>query len=263
MRFPLRILESCTSTLDTIHEAGAADAPEGTTHIARMQERGRGRGNHVWQSPADAGLWMTTLLRPSRPVDTWGGLSLVMGTAVRRTLVRWGLEETELFWPNDVEYRGRKLCGILGEARTRGKKCWLALGIGLNLDLRPKAVRRKLPPEVRARATSLAECGLDPPPEARPLAVRILATFGRLYERFLAGAEIERLVDGELAHVGRSVEVRIPGHRAWSGVVQGLGHRGDLLLTLDRDWETPPPGARWHAKSDRIVALAGGEVVYE
>src|SRR3954464_13268160 len=56
-------------------------------------------------------------------------------------------------WPNDVLVDGRKLAGILAEARPQDG--WAVLGIGLNVAVRLD----ELPPELRETAATL---GLEP-----------------------------------------------------------------------------------------------------
>ena len=102
-RLRFQTFQVTRSTNDTILELGETDTPEGTTHIARAQSQGRGRSGHTWSSPADAGLWMSTLLRPTRARSSWAGISLLGGVAVREALVELGVPDIELYWPNDLQ----------------------------------------------------------------------------------------------------------------------------------------------------------------
>ena len=52
-------------------------------------------------------------------------------------------------WPNDVWLEGRKLAGILIEARPQDG--WAVIGVGLNLSI----ARDEFPPELRETAISL------------------------------------------------------------------------------------------------------------
>lgn len=82
-------------------------------------------------------------------------LSLRVGLAIAATLEQMGdLPPIALKWPNDVMVGGKKVAGILCEARWQGgEPGWIAVGIGMN-------VRNRVPDEVRATATSLANfCG--------------------------------------------------------------------------------------------------------
>ena len=68
------------------------------------------------------------LLRPALPVERWPELSLVAGGAVAEAVRAAGVEPT-VKHPNDVLVRGRKLAGILAEARDG----IVVLGIGVNV----------------------------------------------------------------------------------------------------------------------------------
>lgn len=248
-RFKIEVFEALTSTNDSILRAGETGAPEGTTHIARSQTRGRGRGDHSWWSPRGAGLWMSTLLSPSRSREEWVGISLLAGRAVQDALRAIGIAGVQLYWPNDLQVGRKKIGGILGEVRSRGNRAWIALGIGINIQFGERD-RREMPAEIQSLATSLVECGTPSTTDPVYLARHILETFWPLYERFLEGVPVPDLVGSQLAHAGRQVEIVVPGQRSWKGTVEGLGRRGELLVrTLDAE--------------ARVVAVSGGEVIYE
>ena len=67
-------------------------------------------------------------------------------------------------WPNDVWIEGRKVAGILAEARGQD---WAVLGIGVNVALDPAS----LPPEVAEIAGTL---GRDPE-QVEPTLVELLS----------------------------------------------------------------------------------------
>ncbi len=254
-RFPIQVFDVLPSTNDSILEAGETDAPEWTTHIARTQSRGRGRGDHAWWSPPGAGLWMSTLLRPSRGRAHWGGLSLVAGVAVRDAMEAIGVADVRLYWPNDLEVGRRKIGGILGEVRERGGRAWIALGIGINIDFGPPHIRASMPAEIEPIAISLTEAGQPSTTDPVTLAEVILASFWPLYGRFQEGESVPSIAGDGLAHAGRTVEVKVPGNSPWRGRVEGLGANGELLVRpLERRTEVGHGG---------VIAITGGEVVYE
>ncbi|HVR74143.1 MAG TPA: biotin--[acetyl-CoA-carboxylase] ligase [Planctomycetota bacterium] len=248
--FSIEVFDVLGSTNDGILEAGRTDRPEGTTYIALSQSRGRGRGSHVWWSPPGAGLWMSTLLRPSTRPSQWGGISLLAGTAVRDALVSLGVPGVRLYWPNDLQAGRRKIGGILGEVRSQGPRAWIALGIGVNIDFTPAHVRAAMPADIGAIATSMTECGHPTTTDPVAIARTILETLWPLYERFQAGEPLSSLVESGLAHVGSEVEVRAPAGAPWRGRVEGLGSGGELLVR-----PLAPEGA--------VVPITGGEVVYD
>ena len=127
--------------------------------MAREQTSGRGSRGRTWHSPR-GGLWLSWLYRP-RSVAAGEVLSLRIGLAITRVLDLMGeLPPVELKWPNDVMIGGRKVAGILCEARWQGgEPGWIAVGIGLN-------VQNAVPEEVRATATRLGDFCSDVTPDS-------------------------------------------------------------------------------------------------
>lgn len=156
------VFRSLPSTLDTIHELGAQDAPSGTVVLAEEQTAGRGRDGRTWRSPP-GGVWLGLLLRP--PLPSAGVLSLRVGLVLADVVEEvLGVRPTSLSgpraalkWPNDVLVNDRKAAGILCESRWQGDNLqWLGVGIGINVandipaELTDRAVAlRELRPEVR------------------------------------------------------------------------------------------------------------------
>jgi BirA family biotin operon repressor/biotin-[acetyl-CoA-carboxylase] ligase len=271
MRLPpnIHVFEVVPSTNDTILAAGEGGAPEGTVHIARAQTRGRGRGDRAWWSPPGAGLWMSVLLRPRRGREAWGAIALVAGAAVRRALSDVGVPAAELRWPNDIFAGGKKLGGILCEARARAEGSWLALGIGIDIDIGVRGAP-EMPADLLGRLTSLVESGSPRTTDPVAIALEILDRFWPLYRRFEAGEDAAALVGGDLAGAGREVEVAVEGSPPWRGTIEGLGDRGELLVrpvgplgplgTIPPGWE--PPGGAWSRSRAGVVAVTGGRVAY-
>lgn len=129
----VNVLHETTSTLDVAHRLGADGAKSGTLVIADRQTAGRGRGGNKWESPAGSGLWITII---ERPLDASGMdvLSLRVGLLAARALDRFSADPVRLKWPNDLHVDGRKLGGILIEARWQeGELEWVAIGVGVNV----------------------------------------------------------------------------------------------------------------------------------
>ncbi|MBA3343153.1 MAG: biotin--[acetyl-CoA-carboxylase] ligase [Gemmatimonadaceae bacterium] len=128
----VEVFAETTSTLDMAHRLGDAGAPAGTLVIADHQTAGRGRSGRRWSSTAASGLWLTLLERP-RAQSGVGVLSLRVGLRSARALDRFVSEPIRVKWPNDLYVNGRKLAGILIEARWREARLeWVAIGLGVN-----------------------------------------------------------------------------------------------------------------------------------
>lgn len=211
----IHLLDRVGSTQDEIHRLAVDGAPHGTVVVAAEQTGGRGTRGRGWSS-SRGGLWLTVLLRPAAP-PVVEGLSLRVGLAVAALLDRFEGLRIALKWPNDLLQGGRKLGGILCEARWAGDRPeWVAVGLGLN-------VRNVLGPELAGQAVSLEALGVDVSADdlAGPAAAAILE----------AGARSGPLTAGETAAFAardwlRGREVTAPV----AGVVTGVGPDGLLLV---------------------------------
>src|SRR5687768_1550053 len=119
----------------------------GALLIAREQTAGRGRGNRSWHSPHGAGIYATML--HARTLDRLGTLPLEIAVAIANFLKqRFGLD-AQIKWPNDILVKGKKIAGILIEARTHNQNAYTVIGMGINVA----PVNAELAPA----ATSIAE----------------------------------------------------------------------------------------------------------
>ena len=119
--------------MDIAHQLAADGAPHATVVVSNGQGAGRGRSGKVWQSASGAGVWTSVLLR--MPADAPPGvLSLRVGLALAESLDAYTDAEIQVKWPNDLLLRGRKLAGVLTEARWRGDVLeWIVVGVGVNV----------------------------------------------------------------------------------------------------------------------------------
>ena len=174
---PYRFVESCASTQRLLGD----DDPEGAAVAADEQTEGRGRLGRRWEAPASRAILCSVLLRPSVPMPVWPELSLVAGEAVAAALRAETGIAASLRHPNDVVVEGRKLAGLLAEARP-GR---VVLGIGVNVN----QAADELPAETAKPPTSLrVELGREL--ERAPLLAAILAELERRYDAWNARTTI-------------------------------------------------------------------------
>ena len=125
----------------------AADAPEGALAVAEEQTAGRGRLGRRWLAPARASLLCSLQLRPAVPPERLPELTGVAAHACAEAIKSVTDLEPALKFPNDVLLDGRKVAGVLAEARENR----VVLGIGINVNV----AEDELPTEVDRPATSL------------------------------------------------------------------------------------------------------------
>jgi BirA family biotin operon repressor/biotin-[acetyl-CoA-carboxylase] ligase len=201
--------------MDLVHQLAESGAVAGTIVVATEQLEGRGSRGRTWQSPP-GGLWLSVLLRP----PTAGGLEVMsvrVGLAVARALDGCSPKPVRLKWPNDLMLDGRKLGGILCEARWQGDALgWIAVGVGLN-------VRNPMSPDLRGTAVSLMELVPDIQIEnVLDLVSRVFADLDLGAER-LTAEELDLFAERSWLN-GR--EIRQP----LAGIVAGLDHDGALRV---------------------------------
>lgn len=224
--FPHRHYRVTDSTNDRARELVEAGAPGGTVVTAREQTAGRGRQGRVWTAPEGKALLYSALLRPLDERHLLLPLSVPLAVCAAAEALRPGIE-CQVKWPNDVWLEGRKLPGILIEAKPQ--EGWAVIGIGLNLSIEPD----EFPDDLRQPATSL---GGEVTPEAARRALDAQLT------RWAYADEAEMLTEW------RSRDGLLGREVAWedgSGVAGGIDDRGNLIVVV-------PSGDR--------VRLGAGEV---
>ena len=130
----LKILSVVDSTNRYAREQAANHASSGLVVLAEKQTAGRGRRGKVWVSPLASNIYMSVVWDFSGAGDTLKGLSLAIGVAVRRALLKLGVADIKLKWPNDIFVNGKKLGGILLEMiGDPSAECSVIVGIGINV----------------------------------------------------------------------------------------------------------------------------------
>ena len=213
----LRVTES---TNLHARELAAAGAPHGTLVTATEQTAGRGRQGRSWTGQPGRSLLMSVIVHA---VDHL--LSLRAGLAVADVAG----DAAQVKWPNDVLLDGRKVAGILVEARPQAG--WAVIGIGLNVAVEVDA----LPEDVRAIAGTLGRA-----PEAlEPTLDELL----RALERRLDEPEPGALDALRARDALRGRPIRWAGG---TGVGAGIDDEGRLVV--------------WDALDGAERALESGEV---
>jgi BirA family biotin operon repressor/biotin-[acetyl-CoA-carboxylase] ligase len=146
---PRRHFRSTDSTNARARELADMGAPGGLVVTADEQSAGRGRQGRAWTAPPGRALLCSALLRPLQAADRL--LPLAVPVAVAEAIERAGPAGTrcEIKWPNDVWICGRKVSGVLIEARPSSD--WAVIGIGINVAIGPG----EFPAELRETATSV------------------------------------------------------------------------------------------------------------
>jgi BirA family biotin operon repressor/biotin-[acetyl-CoA-carboxylase] ligase len=172
---PYLYFEQCESTQREL----APDAPDGTVAVAEEQTAGRGRLGRPWYAPPGSSVLVSVSLRP--PVETarLPELSVVAGLATSDAIAEVTGVRPEVKFPNDLLVDGRKVAGILAEARDDR----VVLGIGINTNI----AAEELPTEVDTPPTSL-QLATGEPVDRAALLVAVLERLERRYDTWVSEA---------------------------------------------------------------------------
>ncbi len=247
-----RVYDSIDSTnLDALRWAAEEGAAEGSLVVSDEQTAGRGRWGRSWVAAPGSALMFSLVLRPHDPIDG-GLLTTAAGLAVADGIQSASGLSTMLKWPNDVLVAGRKVAGILVEARTGGSSGdatgnAIVVGAGINLHWR----RDEFPSDLAESATSIAaevesrkeEAGWARPgrrtvrvPARAELLAAVLIRFENLYGYLTAegGEEIVQAAAGRSAVIGERVTIRFADGTDATGVATGIAPNGGLILDEKR-----------------------------
>jgi BirA family biotin operon repressor/biotin-[acetyl-CoA-carboxylase] ligase len=249
--WPHRHYRVTDSTNARARELAEAGAPHGTVVTAAEQTAGRGRQGRSWTAPPGKALLYSALLRPLDERHLLLPLAAPLAVCEAAEALSPSIE-CAIKWPNDVWVEGRKLAGVLIEAKPEER--WAVIGVGLNLAIEPG----EFPPELRDTATSL---WIERAGEGRGEAGRRGGSAGEMRRatgRRTAVDEARRALDRALDRwVAAEREATLAAWRSrdalrgrevsWadgSGVADGIEDSGDLVVV---------------AGGDRVV-LGAGEV---
>jgi BirA family biotin operon repressor/biotin-[acetyl-CoA-carboxylase] ligase len=244
---PHRHYARTDSTNTRARELAAAGAPHGTVVTATEQTAGRGRQGRSWTAPPGKALLYSAIVRPLDERHMLLPLAVPLAVCEAAEELQEGIE-CGVKWPNDVQVEGRKLAGVLIEARPQDG--WAVLGVGLNLSIS----RKEFPADLRDKAVSLygsSEGGRGEdrrslpavaPPTLPPTTLTAAATLSRHLNDWVDAGQATVLAAWRERDALRGREVAWDGG---SGVADGVDDRGYLLVLT-------PGGDR--------VAVGAGEV---
>jgi BirA family biotin operon repressor/biotin-[acetyl-CoA-carboxylase] ligase len=236
----IRYFSTIGSTNDVAARHAAAGDHECAVFVADAQTSGRGRRGRTWFSPPGAGLYVSTILRPSRARERERAAlltTIAAGVAIAEGVARATGLRPSLKWPNDLYVEKRKLAGVLAE----GVSDFVVLGYGINVST------ASFPGELADRATSL-ETELGRAVDRAGVFAETLASLARRYDDLLSG-RFDAILDAWRAlapgaHGARVSWTTPEGEK--SGVTTGVDDRGALLVRC----------------GDRIERIVAGELMW-
>lgn len=202
----------------------------GHVALAEYQSAGRGRRGRPWHAPLAAGICLSLgwCFDPAPQPLTL--VSLGAGIAVIRALRRIGIRDAGLKWPNDIYWQGRKLGGILVEAREESAgPCRLVLGVGVNFCFPESQGRNIDQPWVDIAAIQQPLCSRHV--FAAALISETLRLLGNMATRYNSGSEIVEEWRRHDHMPGKRARLILPA-RTVDGRIIGIDPVGALLMDV-------------------------------
>lgn len=225
---PLLYRASVASTQEVARTAAQTGAAEGLAVVAGQQTAGKGRAGRSWWSPPSGGLYLSLLLRPDLPGEWTPWLTMALALGAVEAIEQVCRLRVDIKWPNDLQWQGRKLAGVLAEgAFTGGRLDYVIAGIGLNV-----AIDFSDQPELADSAVSLsAAAGAAPDPAA--LLVALLERTEQHYLALRAGQSPLPAWQARLVTLGQPVQALSHDGRILAGVARDVLPDGALRIELD------------------------------
>ncbi len=219
--------ESIDSTNIKAKELAYNNETEGTVVIAEEQTGGRGRLGRNWSSPNKRGIWMSIILKPQIEPQDAAKITQVAAASVWKAINQIGVK-TQIKWPNDIVYNGRKVCGILTEMSGElNRLSYLVVGIGINANTETDG----FPEEIRHMATSLKiETGKEI--NRKQLVALILNSFEKLYDDLVTNGTIDKSIKvcrENSALIGKNVRLTLRGEEKEVKAID-INEDGELIV---------------------------------
>lgn len=229
----IHFFQEVDSTNDVAFQIALGGAVEGEVVIAESQTKGKGRLKRHWQSPPGCNLYTSIILRPDIAPVLASQITLTTGVAVADLLSLYCPGNVTLKWPNDVQIRGKKVCGILTEmsASSARRVNFIIVGIGVNVNIG----RSEFDESFRDIATSLmVETGSEI--SRLDLIVKLFDNLEYLYAKLQLDG-FGSIKDMWLKYsdmVGKKIRV-VFNDSVQAGEVHGIDDFGALIISDEND----------------------------
>ena len=233
------LADTGSTNADLLARAREHNPPKPWLLGTHQQHQGRGRAGRAWvNAPGDCLMFSCAFDVHAVPsqLPALSPLAGIAACEALRTLAGLGGEDLRMKWPNDVQWRGAKLAGILVETtRNRGgADAGFTVVIGLGMNLRDS---QRLSSALGREIADWGDVtGRVPSPDTVAAVVAALARAWhdalQIFERDHFEAFLRRF-DHIDALAGQPVNVLDQGAVKLSGVAAGCDAFGRLMLRTD------------------------------
>jgi BirA family biotin operon repressor/biotin-[acetyl-CoA-carboxylase] ligase len=217
------------STNSYAKEMNGESSRHGSLVLTDYQTGGRGQYDRKWKVEPGQNLTFSLIFEP-RKKDRFTLLTLACALAVSEVVDTQTDLITKLKWPNDILYKGKKLCGILTETQFSGNNLErVVVGIGLNVN------QTNFSDELEGKATSLSkECSKNfCREELLADIIQKIEYYYRLWNKF--DAELVKRINRQIIGFGKWIKLLVNDEEL-EGEFKFLGvNEAGALMAVDKD----------------------------
>lgn len=210
---------------------------------SKLQTEGRGRLGRVWHSPQNGNIYLSFAFRPQISPTAMSLFTLWMGINICECINSLCRVSSKVKWPNDLLIDGKKVAGILTEARMEADQVRdVVLGVGLNVN----SDGADWPKELQKIATSLRQSSgkaFDPNKVVSAISGRIAIAYKQLQD----GKHRELLRDRwpRFDYISGNEITLLQGENRITGIAKGIDASGSLVIEK-------PDGSRYLARAGEV-----------
>lgn len=125
--------------IDSTHiyakKIGREPKNDGKIIMAEVQTAGIGTKGRKWYTGENKNIAMTIILQPKCKIQKLDGLTIKIAEYIKEAIYEQYGYELTIKEPNDLLFKGKKICGILTEVHTRGEEIqYLLISFGMNVN---------------------------------------------------------------------------------------------------------------------------------
>ena len=224
MKHKILEYDLATSSNDIAKDLAQNGAEHGTTVIVHSQTNGRGRSGRAFISNSENGLYMSIILRPTLPPQTYNTLTALACVAVVNAIEKTTSRAPKIKWVNDIYINDRKICGILTESQiSQGTFEYIICGIGVNIT----PPKNGFDAEISNIAGAIFEKNA-PIDYKMALCNIILDELFTYYDKIEEKAHMPKYKEYSMI-IGKEVDV-YQGNKVINGVAYDIGDNAELIV---------------------------------
>ena len=154
INIPIRYLDKIDSTNKIAKIEAPNNKNEKTIYVTANQSDGIGRFGRSFFGEKDGGIYLSIVLKPSKPLKNIPLITIKTAIAAKRVIDKVAKVDIKIKWVNDLFLSGKKVAGILTEGITDYETMSVStiiVGIGINFFM------KEFPIELREIAGSIFE----------------------------------------------------------------------------------------------------------